>query len=76
VSANCRTDPIETLVEKVRYRSRRVKNWKSPQQVVRRTASSILLHEKKLRRVKGHRQMPLLIAALENWNVDDHAKVA
>lgn len=70
------TNPIETLVEKVRYRSRRVKNWKGRKQVVRWTASSLLLHEKKFRRVKGYRQMPMLVTALENWSVDDRVKVA
>lgn len=69
-------NPIESMFDKIEYRSRRVKSWRGKNQVVRWVASSLLLHEKKFRRIRGYRQMQMLIAALENWTVDTESKVA
>jgi transposase-like protein len=67
-------NPIESLFDKVEYRVKRVKRWKGGNQVARWAASSLLLHETKFRRVRGYRQMHLLLAALEN--VDTEQAVA
>jgi len=68
------TNPIESLFDKVEYRIKRVKNWKGKTQIARWAASSLLLHEKKFRRIRGYKQMHLLLAVLEN--VDKKQAVA
>jgi len=67
-------NPIESLFDKVEYRVKRVKNWKGRHQIARWAASSLLLHEGKFRRIRGYKQMHLLLAALEN--VDTKQAVA
>ncbi len=68
------TNPIESVFDKVEYRSRRVKSWKGRNQVARWAASSLLLHEAKFRRIRGYKQVHLLLAALDN--VDTKQAVA
>ena len=70
------SNPIESMFDKVEYRSRRVKSWKGPNQVARWAASSLLLHEKKFRRIRGYKQMHMLVAALESGAVDSKQAVA
>lgn len=70
------TNPIESIFDKVEYRSRRVKSWHGKNQVARWSASSLLLHERKFRRIKGHRQIHVVLRALENQNVDSTQEVA
>jgi hypothetical protein len=41
-----------------------VKNWKDGAMVRRWTAAGMLVAESQFRRIKGHRDMPLLVAAL------------
>ena len=55
------TNPIESMFDKVKYRSRNVKNWHAKSQAPRWCASSLLLHEKKFRTIKGYREIPILI---------------
>ena len=69
-------NPIESMFDKVEYRSRRVKSWKGRNQVARWAASSLLLHEKKFRRIRGYKQVHMLVAALENRAVDSNQAVA
>lgn len=69
-------NPIESMFDKVEYRCQRVKSWSGKTQVARWAASSLLLHEKKFRRIRGYRQMQVLITALKNWTVDKDAMVA
>lgn len=70
------TNPIESIFDKVRSRSARVKNWRGSNQFARWTAAALLLHEKKFRRIRGYRQLPMLLTALENHEVDGRSKVA
>jgi transposase-like protein len=67
-------NPIESMFDKVQYRSKRVKSWKGRTQVARWMASSLLLHERKFRKIRGHKQMHVLLAALDN--VDNKQAVA
>ena len=53
-------NPIESMFDKVEYRSQRVKSWAGKNQVARWIASSLLLHEKKFRRIRGFRQMSVM----------------
>jgi putative transposase len=68
------TNPIESILDGVRYRTHRVKRWRSKGQMVARWASSALLVvEKRLHRVKGASLLSSLVQALEK--VDELMKV-
>jgi transposase-like protein len=63
------TNPLESVLDGVRSRTRRVKRWSKPSMVSRWVASALLLVEKRLRRINGHRSMALLIEALKRQGV-------
>lgn len=63
------TNPLESVLDGVRSRTRRVKRWRKPAMVSRWVASALLLVEKRLRRINGHRSMALLIEALKRQGV-------
>ncbi len=70
------TNPIESIFDKVKTRGRRVKNWEADNQLARWSASALLLHEKKFKRIKGYSQLTKMIAELENLAVDKSKMVA
>jgi transposase-like protein len=70
------TNPIESMFDKVRSRTRRVKNWRGRNQFARWASSALLLHEKRFNRIKGHKQLYKLLVALENLSVDKKTEVA
>jgi len=70
------TNPIESMFDKVKARGRRVKNWNADNQLARWSASALLLHQKKFRRIKGYRQLPKMIVSLQNLAVDKGKAVA
>ena len=59
------TNAIESVNSAIRDRSGNVKNWGSGNQVEHWTAASVLENEKNFRRIKGYRELPLLIEKLE-----------
>ena len=60
------TNMIESMFDTVRTVTRNVKRWRSEGDMRRRwCAAGILEAERKFRRVRGHKQMPTLVAALE-----------
>lgn len=62
------TNPIESLIFGIRHRISRVKNWKSSKkkdQIQRWFASSILAHQKKMRKLRGHKNVEKLITNLK-----------
>jgi hypothetical protein len=59
------TNPAESMIEIVRHHSRRVKRWQHGEMALRWTAAGMLAAETQFRRVKGFRQLPALLAALE-----------
>ncbi len=59
------TNPVESMIEIVRHHARRVKHWKHGEMALRWTAAGMLAAEAQFRRVKGFRQLPQLLAALE-----------
>ncbi len=69
------TNPIESLIGSVRERTGRVKNWKSRKttQILRWVASSLRHHQPNMRRLRGHRDGGVLIAAL---GLASHAQAA
>lgn len=60
------TNPIENLNEGIRRISRRVKRWRDGGMVLRWAGAAALEAESRFRRLKGHRSMPSLLAALRN----------
>ena len=58
------TNAIESLISRSRQVKRNVKRWRGGQMVLRWTAAAILEAVKGFRRLKGHRDMPQLVAAL------------
>jgi transposase-like protein len=58
------THPIESLISRTRHVKRNVKRWRGGQMVLRWTAAAILEAVKGFRRLRGHADMPTLVAAL------------
>lgn len=58
------TNPVESMISIARTTQRNVKNWKDASMARRWTAAGMLVAESNFRRLKGHRDMPLLVAAL------------
>src|SRR2546425_624214 len=58
------TNAIESLISRSRQVKRNVKRWRGGQMVLRWTAAAVLEAGKGFRRLKGHKDMPKLVAAL------------
>lgn len=73
------TNPIESVFNGFRRRSRRVTNWKTGKksdQIKRWAASCLLEAEKNFRTLKGFNQIPILVAALRNSSLQTELEVA
>lgn len=71
------TNAIENLIGRVKKVSRNVKRWRGGGMVLRWAATGLIESEKKFRRIKGHREMSQLVAALEaTISMDKKQKVA
>jgi len=65
------TNPIESVFSTIRSKTARVKNWKTGRgQISRWTASYLLMREEKLRRIYGHKLLPLLTSKLTDKKID------
>ena len=58
------TNAIESLISRTRHVKRNVKRWRGGHMVLRWTAAAILEAVKGFRRLKGHKDMPRLVAGL------------
>ena len=58
------TNAIESLISRTRHVKRNVKRWRGGQMVLRWTAAAVLEAVKGFRRLKGHKDMPKLVAVL------------
>ena len=58
------TNATESLISRTRHVKRNVKRWRGGQMVLRWTAAGVLEAVKGFRRLKGHKEMPQLVAAL------------
>jgi putative transposase len=58
------TNAAESLISRTRYVKRNVKRWRGGQMVLRWVAAGVLEAVKGFRRLKGHKEMPKLVAAL------------
>ena len=74
------TNPIENLQGTLKRVARNVKRWRGGSMALRWGVSGLLEAQKRFRRVKGFREMPQMIAALEatikNETLDSKAKIA
>ena len=76
------TNAIENLNGGIRRVTRRVKRWRDGKMVLRWTAAAMLEHAKGFRRLRGHKGMSTLVAALRrndariDGNVDHTTEVA
>jgi transposase-like protein len=59
------TNAIESMMDIVRTRTRNVKRWRDGKMRLRWTAAGMLDAERSFRRVKGHRDIPILVAAIK-----------
>ena len=68
------TNAIESLISRTRHVKRNVKRWRGGQMVLRWAAAAVLEAVKGFRRLKGHTDMPTLVAALRAR--DEHLGIA
>ena len=64
------TNPIESCFSVSRTITGRVKRWRGDDMVQRWAVSSLLRAEKNFKRIKGYREIPKLIAALQQRSID------
>jgi len=64
------TNPIESCCSVTRTVTGRVKKWNGGDMVQRWAVAALLRAERKFKRVKGYREIPKLIAALQQKNLD------
>ena len=73
----CSTNPLESVFDGVRYRTRRVKNWKSEKtQITRWVASSLLDVEQQLRCIRGKDQIETILTNIKKFYLPDSQQVA
>ena len=65
------TNPVESMIEIVRDHARRVKRWQHGEMALRWTAAGMVAAEAQFRRVKGYKQLPELLAALDAATADE-----
>jgi putative transposase len=58
------TNPIESMIDTCRTTARNVKRYRDGEMALRWTAAGMCEAQKRFRRVKGYRDIPLLMAAL------------
>jgi len=62
----CSTNPIESMIGTVRATQRNVKRWRAGDMRMRWTAAGLAEAQRGFRRVKGHRDIPKLSAAIRH----------
>ena len=71
------TNPIESIFDGVRCKSARVKNWKSGvNQIARWAAVALLAGEKKLRCIRGIKEIPIVLANMRENSLQSESGVA
>jgi len=60
----CSTNPIESMLHTVRQTQSNVKRWRDGDMRLRWTAAGMAEAQRGFRRVKGHRDLPKLLAAI------------
>lgn len=74
------TNAIENLLGTLRHILRNLKRWRGGGMAVRWAATALIVAEKKFRRIRGHREIPALMSALDcladKAAMDNKTKVA
>ena len=70
------TNPIESVMDRIKTLTRRVKRWRNGAMVMRWVGSGLVRVEASFRRVKGHDEMPQFLASLERLALQDSKDVA
>lgn len=70
------TNPIESANDIVKTNARRVKRWNGSEMVLRWIGTGLIKAEAQFRRVRGYKQMKLLVAALKNDSLSEGKDVA
>ena len=68
------TNPIENLNGGVAQFTRNVRRWRGGSMILRWVGSAILETEKQFRRVRGYRELPMLIQALRSCVEDKEVR--
>lgn len=66
----CTTNPIESCFSVTRDITIRVKRWRNGDMVQRWAVAALLRAEKKFRRIKGYKDIPKLLVALQQKTLD------
>lgn len=76
----CSTNPIENLMGSLKRLTRNVKRWRGGKMAVRWAVTGLVEAEKRFRKIRGHRDLPQLVTALDAVctanGVDTKEKVA
>ena len=73
----CSTNPIENLIGSVKNVARNVKRWRGGSMAVRWAVTGLIEATKRFRRIRGYRELPQLIAALDALvGLDKKEKIA
>jgi len=59
------TNPIESCFSTTRELCQNVKRWRSEEMTQRWAATMLLASERRMRRIQGHRELPIVIAGLQ-----------
>lgn len=70
------TNPIESLNSLIEEDMRRVKNWKNSEHFQRWLATYCLASEKKMRKIRGYRDLPGLWILLRKLTEQNHVDTA
>ncbi len=61
------TNPVESMLAICRQHSSNVKRWRDGQMAMRWCAAGMLEAEGQFRRVKGYKEIPILVAAMDRY---------
>ena len=61
------TNAIESMISVARDTTRNVKHWRDGKMIKRSCAAGMLNAERSFRRLKGYKDMPVLVAALRRY---------
>lgn len=70
------TNPLESVFCKVRNKCARVKRWRGGDHIIRWSAATLLDAEKKLRLIRGYKEIPVFLAEIRRKSLSSAQMVA
>lgn len=71
------TNPLESVFDNFRMKTVRVKNWRAGvDQALRWSAAALTDSEKRMRKIKGHKEIPLVVENLKKLDLQTKLEVA